>query len=425
MAEFRDVFASTTAASVPLGVSYQHENLIRPAIVEYTTAAYLSVLGLQPSLGRWFEAAEEARGAGVVAVLGHLTWTRKFHADPSVIGRTIRIEGVPVTIVGVGPAGHNATINIGVVTDFWMPITSVVTLGAPPRTLERRPEEAGFLVKARLRDGVTVAQAQAAMRILGARLATEYPNEDPGKGITVFASSDVRVHPQLDGVLRWLATVLLGVVGLVLAIACSNLATLLLVRGAARAREVAVRLALGATRGQLIRHLLTESILLSVAGGAAGCLMAWWGIRLLNVVELPIVVNLGRRLPGVDVRDRVVTLHWRGLRPRAGAESHAHRSGGWPARRRRDAIGGPSLVHGQERARGIPGRGVRAAAWRRQPLPPDAQRLADAARRLRGRRRGHARVRYALRGYSAAKPPARTRSFAAGSRRFPVCSPPC
>jgi predicted permease len=293
MAEFRDVFASTTAASVPLGVSYQHENLIRPAIVEYTTAAYLSVLGLQPSLGRWFEAGEEARGAGVVAVLGHRMWTRKFHADPSVIGRTIRIEGVPVTIVGVGPAGHNATINIGVVTDFWMPITSVVTLGAPPRTLERRPEEAGFLVKARLRDGVTVAQAQAAMRILGARLATEYPNEDPGKGITVFASSDVRVHPQLDGVLRWLATVLLGVVGLVLAIACSNLATLLLVRGAARAREVAVRLALGATRGQLIRHLLTESILLSVAGGAAGCLMAWWGIRLLNVVELPIVVNLG------------------------------------------------------------------------------------------------------------------------------------
>jgi putative ABC transport system permease protein len=292
IAEYRDVFASTTAASVPLGVSYQHEGVIRPAIVEYTTAAYLSVLGLQPSLGRWFESAEGAHGAGVVAVLGHQSWTRKFHADPSVIGRTIRIEGVPVTIVGVGPAGYNATINVGIVTDFWLPISSVVTLGAPPRTLERRPEEAGFLVKARLRDGVTVAQAQGAMRILGARLASEYPNEDPGKGITVFASSDVRVHPQLDPVLRWIATVLLGVVGLVLAIACSNLATLLLVRGAARAREVAIRLALGATRGQLVRHLLTESLLLSVAGGAAGCLMAWWGIRLLNVVELPMVVNL-------------------------------------------------------------------------------------------------------------------------------------
>ena len=114
---------------------------------------------------------------------------------------------MPVTIVGVGPAGHNATIDIGIVTDFWMPITSAVALGAPPRTLERRPEEAGFLVKARLRDGVTVAQARAAMRILGARLAAEYPSEDPGKGIMVFAATNVRVHPQLDGVLRWIATV--------------------------------------------------------------------------------------------------------------------------------------------------------------------------------------------------------------------------
>jgi putative ABC transport system permease protein len=292
MAEYTDVFASTTAALVPRGVNYQYEGTLRHAVVEHTTATYLSVLGLRPSLGRWFTAAEDTRGAEVVAVLGHQTWTRKFRGDPSVIGRTIRIEGVPVTIVGVGPAGHNGTLNIGIVTDFWLPISSLPALGAPPRVLERRPEEAAFFVKARLRDGVTVAQAQAAMSILGTRLASEYPKEDPGKGITVFATSDVRVHPQMDAVLGWMAFVLLGVVGLVLAIACSNLATLLLVRGAARAKEVSVRLALGATRGQLVRHLLMESLLLSVGGGIAGCILAWWTIRLLGALDLPIVVDL-------------------------------------------------------------------------------------------------------------------------------------
>jgi putative ABC transport system permease protein len=292
MAAYTDVFASATAVLVPRGVRYQHENALRPAVAEHTTATYLSVLGLRPSLGRWFSAAEDARGAAVVAVLGHQAWTRKFHADPSVVGRTIRIEGLPVTIVGVGPAGHNGTINTGIVTDFWLPISSLPALGAPPRVLDRRPDEAAFLVKARLRDGVTVAQAQAAMSILGGRLAAEYPKEDPGKGIAVFASSAVRIHPQLDGVLAPFASVVLGVVALVLAIACSNLATLLLVRGAARAKEVSVRLALGATRGQIVGHLLTESLLLSATAGVAGCILAWWAIRSLGALELPIVVDL-------------------------------------------------------------------------------------------------------------------------------------
>jgi putative ABC transport system permease protein len=292
MAAYTSVFASTTAALVPRGVNYLDQGALRPAVAEHTTATYLSVLGLSPSLGRWFDAAEDTPGAAVAAVVGHQAWTRKFHADPSVIGRTIRIDGVPVTIVGVGPAGHRGTINLGIVTDFWLPISSLTALGAPPRTLERRPEEAAFLVKARLRDGVTLAQAQAAMRILGSRLASDYPKEDPGKGIAVFASSDVRIHPQMDGLLTAVASLLLVVVGMVLAIACSNLATLLLVRGTARAKEVSVRLALGATRGQLVRHLLTESLLLSVAGCITGCTLAWWAIRSLSALDLPIVVDL-------------------------------------------------------------------------------------------------------------------------------------
>ncbi len=292
MAGYTDVFAGITAVSVPLGLHYLDQGALRPAVAEHTTASYLSVLGLQPALGRWFTDAEDTRGAAVVGVIGYQAWTRRFGADPSVIGRIIRIEGVPVTVVGIGPAGHRGTINVGTVTDFWLPISSIPAFGAPARILERRPAEAGFLVKARLRDGVTVAQAQAAMHVLGTRLASEYPNEDPGRGISVFASRDVRVHPQMDGLLATIASALLGVVGLVLAIACSNLATLLLVRGAARAKEVAVRLAVGASRAQLVRLLLVESLLLSTIGGMAGCVLAWWAVRSIGALDLPIVVDL-------------------------------------------------------------------------------------------------------------------------------------
>ena len=317
MAAYTDVFASTAAAFVPHGVNYLDEGALRPAIAEHTTASYLSVLGLRPSLGRWFDSAEDAPGAAPVAVVGYQAWTRKFRADPSVIGRTVRIDGVPVTIVGVGPAGHRGTINVGIVTDFWLPISSLPAMGAAPRTLGRRPEEAAFFVKARLRDGVTPAQAQAAMHILGARLASEYPTEDPGKGISVFASKDVRIHPQMDGVVAAVASLLLTVVGLVLAIACSNLATLLLVRGTARAKEVSVRLALGATRGQLVRHLLTESVLLSAAGCVTGCLLAWWAIRSLPALDLPLAVDLSLdyRVLGFAVAIALVTGAAFGLAP--------------------------------------------------------------------------------------------------------------
>jgi predicted permease len=297
MAAHTSVFESTTAVLVPNSVNYLHEGVLRAATVEHTTATYPSVLGLRPSLGRWFDAAEDVRGATVVAVVSHEAWTRKFAADPSILGRVIRIEGVPVTVVGIGPKGHRGTINIGLVTDFWLPISALPAFGAPTRVLERHPEEAGFFVKGRLRDGVTVTQAQAAMTVLGRRLASEYPKEDPGKGIAVFAASDVRIHPQMDGLLKGVASVLLVVVGLVLAIACSNLATLLLVRGVARAKEVSIRLALGARRGQIVRHLLTESLLLSLAGCITGCLLAWWATRSLGALDLPIVVDLS-----LDVR---------------------------------------------------------------------------------------------------------------------------
>jgi predicted permease len=298
IAEYTDVFAATTAATIPMGARYLLDGAIDAAMVEYATATYLDTLGLRPSLGRWFDETEERAGAPLVAVLGHQTWTRAFRADPSVLGRVIQIDGVPVTIVGIGPANHRGTVDIGVGTDFWLPITAlppteVPGMRGPPTII------APLLVKARLRDGVTLAQAQAAMDVLGRRLVAESPDEfrregegAVGTGITVLASSDVRVHPQADAVAMTLASLVLVIVALVLAIACSNLATLLLVRGAARAREISVRLAMGATRRELVRHLLTESLLLSLAGGIAGCILAWWGMQVLQGIDLPVTVDL-------------------------------------------------------------------------------------------------------------------------------------
>jgi putative ABC transport system permease protein len=294
IAEYPDVFASTMAGSIPNPGRYLHEGAVRDAVVEFATATYLDVLGLRPALGRWFDQSEERAGAPLVAVVGYQAWTRLFRADPSLVGRVIKIEGVPVTIVGIGPANHRGTLDVGLGTDFWLPITAVPSIfpGLAPR--DAPTIFVPLFVKARLRDGVTVAQAKAAMDVLGARLAAENPEAFRregefalGPGMTVVPSTDVRIHPQADKPFMAIASLVLVVVGLVLAIACSNLATLLLVRGAARAKEVSVRLAMGATRRQLVRHLLTESVLLSLAGGIAGCIVASWGMRALQQIDLP------------------------------------------------------------------------------------------------------------------------------------------
>jgi predicted permease len=299
MAESTDVFAGTMAASIPNPSRYLHDGAIRNAAVEFATATYLDVLGLRPSLGRWFDETEERREASIVGVIGYQTWTRVFRADRSIVGRVIRVEGAPVTIIGVAPANHRGTIDIGLGTDLWLPITALPTISQNPAARAAPRIFVPLFVKARLREGVTVTQAKAAMDALGHRLETEYPDDFRrsgefalGTGLTVVASTDVRIHPQADGPFMALASLMLVIVSLVLAIACSNLATLLLVRGATRAKEVSVRLAMGGTRRQLVRHLLTESLLLSLAGGITGCILAWWGMQALQQIDLPFTVDL-------------------------------------------------------------------------------------------------------------------------------------
>jgi macrolide transport system ATP-binding/permease protein len=298
IAEYPGIFAATMASSIPNPGRYLHDGAVRNAVIEFATANYLDVLKLRPSLGRWFHATEEQPGAPLVAVVGYQAWTRAFRADPSLVGRVIKIEGVPVTIIGIGPPNHRGNLDVGLGTDFWLPIPAIPAVFPNFVPRDNPTIFVPLFVKARLRDGVSVAQAKAAMDVLGRRLAAEQPEAlrtdgefGLGPGITVVPSTEVRIHPQADRPFMAIASLVLVVFGLVLAIACSNLATLLLVRGATRAKEVSVRLAMGATRRQLVRHLITESVLLALAGGIAGCILAWWGIRTLQSIDLPFRVD--------------------------------------------------------------------------------------------------------------------------------------
>ncbi len=297
---YTDLF-SDVAATFDFVANLQTDDGIRPALVEYATASYLPMLGLRPSAGRWFDPEEDDIGAGAFAVVGHRAWQIRYGRDPNIIGQTVRLNGSPVTIVGIGPENYNGMVS-GVAVDFWLSISSLQPVEGNffAGTLDRR-ENHWFQVRARLQPGVTPPHVQTAMTALAARLAEEFPNLNEGRDITVFASEDVRVHPSVDGMLLPASAGLMAVVGLVLVIACSNLAILLLVRGASRARDMSIRLAIGANRAQLIRQFLSESVLLSAAGGVLGYAVAAWTLRLIMRYQLPLDVPVALDV-GLDGR---------------------------------------------------------------------------------------------------------------------------
>jgi predicted permease len=230
----------------------------------YTTADFLPTLGVQPALGRSFSPDEDQPGKGAVVILNHRSWVRRFAGDPAAIGRTVRLDGENLTVIGVLPPSFEAPL-------VWGPIEFVRPVIIQPGHRTNRTDS-WYSAVARLKPGVSVRQAQAELTLLAARLDREYPKENRNDGFRVvdLASSNMG---GVNGVIVWMIT---GLALLVLLIACANLASLQFARAFGLHRDFAIRSALGAGRFDLMVPLLAESLVLACAGGAAGLLLASW-----------------------------------------------------------------------------------------------------------------------------------------------------
>ncbi len=238
---------------------------------------YFDLLGVRAELGRTFLPEEDGQpGAHPVVVVSHRFWKESLDGDPRVIGRALTINGSGYTVIGVTPEWFTGT-DVGFPPHLWVPMAmnrQIISNEASNWFEKRR----GLMIKAigRLRPGRTFAQAQAEVAAIGQRLQRDYPVENKGRTAQLVPFTQAALNPDTRGVVVAGTRLLMAVVGLVLLIACANVSNLLLAQAAARKREIAIRLSQGAVRGRLIRQLLTESLLLSLLGGAAGLLVALW-----------------------------------------------------------------------------------------------------------------------------------------------------
>ena len=250
----------------------------------HVSANYFTVLGVVPERGRFF-VPEEDEGVGEhpVAVLSHRFWSDALGGDPDVIGRTILLNREAYTVVGIAPPDFRSHM-VGFRADAWLPLMQLAEVQERPAQLDNR-NSSWFMALGRLTPGTTLPQADAAARAVFGRLASEYPDTNARRSARAIPLGPIP-GPGRPGA-RMFVVALAALVALVLLVTCANVAGMLLARGAARSREIAVRSALGSTRGRLVRFLATEAVLLFVCGGLGGFLVARWLMSRVTLESLP------------------------------------------------------------------------------------------------------------------------------------------
>jgi len=297
IAEYRDVRSQTSELFSGL-LAYQFgmdglnvNGKTDRVLTNFVSGNFFSVLGIRPALGRFILPSEgEVTGADPIMVLSYSYWKSHFGGDPDIVGRTVSLNGRPVTIVGVAPKGFEGLSSF-LRCQAYLPLGMAIIEGYPSDFMTNRQSRTAFLY-ARVRSGVSLTQAQASLDVVAQRLAQQYPDVDKDRGLRIFPELRSRPNPDPSNTLMIVSGLFLGLAAMVLLLACVNVANILLVRATVRAREMAVRAALGAARIRLIRQLVTESVLLASAGGVAGMLIGLWGSSLLSSIHLHFDVPL-------------------------------------------------------------------------------------------------------------------------------------
>ena len=295
-----DVFTGVMAFSPRPAAIGSDDNLERVA-VEVVSDNYFPVIGAKLVAGRAFGAEQRVQGGEPVVVISHALWQRRFGGDPAIVGKQLRMNAREFTVIGVAPEGFAGSLR-GLVSDVWIPAAIGQYVGADRDNLTSRGSR-GSLVYGRLKPGVTIEQAQSRMNVVARQLTAAYPEAwidvtRQGRRITLLPERETRIPPQVRGPALGFVALLMGTVVLVLLVCCANVAGLLLARATGRLKEVGIRISLGASRGRIIRQMLTESVLLAALGGVIGTVTAVWAGRAVlalgtpSQIPVPISLNL-------------------------------------------------------------------------------------------------------------------------------------